>query len=242
MGYALLKAETKKILAFLAKHPPPPTPASARDVAGVLLGLHGLRIQEVCNLRVDDFDQQQRTIRVATLKGGPAGTLPLLPAAVEAIRIHLAHRGRPPPGAPLLSTRNGTRVDQRNLRRRWHAWAGKSIDRRPRFHDLRHTTAAHAWEASGKDQRAVQRLLRHQKLATTEIYLPDAQLSLDLIPGAQPSTRSKTKTAHHSSRSRRRRSRKQQGASSTKSRSSPSRGTPQPRASGSKRSRRRHTS
>lgn len=182
MAKPLNSRQVQRLTKYLANDPPPRTEAARRDAAAILLGLHGLRIEEVCRLRIDDYDDKKKTLRVATLKGGPQGIVPLTKEACRAIGRHLKGRRGAPPGAPLLATRTGRAVSQRNLRRRWQEWCGKALRVNVRFHDLRHTAAATA-KRKGADITVVKRLLRHHKLATTELYWGSTDELRRYLPG-----------------------------------------------------------
>lgn len=169
MAQPLTAKQVARLTKYLANDPQPKTDAARRDAAAILLGLHGLRIEEVCRLRIDDYDDKKKTVRVSTLKGGPQAKIPVSKEACKAIGRHLRGRRSAPPGAPLLATRTGRPVSQRNLRRRWHEWCRAALKTHVRFHDLRHTAAAIA-KRKGADITVVQRLLRHAKLETTQIY------------------------------------------------------------------------
>ncbi len=148
------------------------TLTARRDACGVLLGLSGLRIQEVCNANRNDLRQDtdgQHWLKIRTLKGGVKREIPIETNLVAQLRA-LRHRG---PSAPLLQAENGSRVDQRNLRRSWQRIRTEAQVAPARFHDLRRTCATQAWESSGKNLFVVQTLLGHRRLENTRIYLVD---------------------------------------------------------------------
>ena len=163
----------------------PPTRATARmlDVAwpANALGLRdrallellygaGLRAAEACALDVTSLDG--RTVRVIG-KGGKTRLLPIGEPAADAVNAWLA-RGRPElitpasPPALLLSAR-GNRLDTSGVRRALHRRLRAVGLEGHGPHALRHAYATHMLEGGG-DLRAIQELLGHASLATTEVY------------------------------------------------------------------------
>jgi integrase/recombinase XerC len=141
-----------------------------RDTAVVeLLYGSGLRVAELCGLRPDDLDLRQRSL-MAWGKGSKQRQVPMSGPSVDAVGAWLA-RGRPvlvtgesPADAVFLNQR-GRRIGPRDVRR--------ILDRRATSpthpHALRHTFATHLLDG-GADLRAVQELLGHADLATTQLY------------------------------------------------------------------------
>ncbi len=149
----------------------PDDPLSLRDRALLeLLYGAGLRAAEACALDLESLEG--RTLRV-TGKGGKTRLVPIGEPAHDAVAAWLGH-GRPElaaadsPPALLLSAR-GRRLDPSGVRR--------ALQRRLRAvglelhgpHALRHAYATHMLEGGG-DLRAIQELLGHASLATTEVY------------------------------------------------------------------------
>ena len=142
----------------------------ARDLAIVeLLYGSGLRVSELCGLRYEDLDLARGEIRVWG-KGAKQRLLPLSDPAVAALRVWLEdHRVSfvtdETPAAALLLNQRGRAMTPRDVRR--------VIDRRSVVpthpHALRHTFATHLLDG-GADLRAVQELLGHADIATTQIY------------------------------------------------------------------------
>ena len=142
----------------------------ARDLAIVeLLYGSGLRVSELCGLRYEDLDLARGEIRVWG-KGAKQRLVPLSDPAVAALRVWLKdHRGSlvtdETPAAALLLNQRGRAMTPRDVRR--------VIDRRSVVpthpHALRHTFATHLLDG-GADLRAVQELLGHADIATTQIY------------------------------------------------------------------------
>jgi site-specific recombinase XerD len=137
-------------------------------VLEVLYG-SGLRVSELCALTPGDLDLDRRRITVWG-KGAKQRVVPLSAPAVEALegwvargRQHLEVEGSPPDA--LFLNRRGRRLGTRDVRR--------ILDRRAEApthpHALRHTFATHLLD-NGADLRAVQELLGHSDLATTQLY------------------------------------------------------------------------
>ena len=138
-----------------------------------LLYATGIRVGELCGLDVDDVDDERRVVRVMG-KGARERSVPYGDPAGRAVEAWL-RRGRPQwagssSGAALLLGRRGGRLDPRTARTVVHrrlADVPGAPDLGP--HGLRHTAATHLLEG-GADLRAVQELLGHATLATTQIY------------------------------------------------------------------------
>ncbi len=149
----------------------PDTALGLRDRALLeLLYGAGLRAAEACALDLVSLDN--RTLRV-TGKGGKTRLIPIGEPASDAVTAWLA-RGRPElvttdsPPALLLSTR-GNRLDTSGVRRALHKRLQAVGLEGHGPHALRHAYATHMLEGGG-DLRAIQELLGHASLATTEIY------------------------------------------------------------------------
>jgi site-specific recombinase XerD len=139
------------------------------DAVLELLYGSGLRVAEVCGLRPGDVDLH-RGLVVVWGKGSKQRQVPLSGPAVEALRGWIDHgrqglaSERTPPDA-LFVNRAGRRLGTRDVRR--------LLDRRAASptspHALRHTYATHLLDG-GADLRAVQELLGHSDLSTTQRY------------------------------------------------------------------------
>ncbi len=143
----------------------------ARDIAlFTLLYGCGLRIAEALSLDVRDAPVVGRPLRV-TGKGRKQRETPVLPAVADAVRCWLRlHPGAGEPGAPLFIGVRGARLDpavaQKTLRL-YRRLAGLPEHATP--HALRHSFATHML-AGGADLRAIQELLGHASLSTTQRY------------------------------------------------------------------------
>lgn len=143
-----------------------------RDRAALeLLYSSGLRLGELMSLDVMDIDLRDALVRV-TGKGGKTRVLPVGGKARAALAQWLKQRtlwaGETEPA--LFITRHGQRLTPRALQMRLRHWAlkqGIGVPVHP--HMLRHSFASHLLESSG-DLRAVQELLGHSDISTTQIY------------------------------------------------------------------------
>ena len=153
---------------------PPDRAAALRDrLVAELLYATGIRVSELVGLDVADIDRSRRVLRVLG-KGNKQRTVPFgLPA--DAALTAWLRDGRPvlataSSGAAVFLGRRGGRLDQRAARRIVHARAA-AVPGVPDVspHGLRHSAATALLEG-GADLRAVQELLGHASLATTQIY------------------------------------------------------------------------
>ncbi len=149
-------------------------PLHLRDRAALeLLYGSGIRVGELVGLDVDDVDLDRRVVTVVG-KGDKQRVVPFGLPAATAVREWLAvgrpQLVRPDSGPALLLGRRGRRADQRQIRAAVHdllRHVPDADDIGP--HGLRHSAATHLLEG-GADLRAVQELLGHATLATTQIY------------------------------------------------------------------------
>lgn len=153
----------------------PPTPQGLRDrVALELLYGCGLRAAELAGLNLDDVDLSRRLVRVLG-KGRKERILPFGRQAEKALRAYLPVRAQlrakvTDEEEPLLVNLRGGRLSDRSLRRVLErAVRQLSVVHRMHPHTLRHAFATHLLEA-GMDLRAIQELLGHASLSTTQRY------------------------------------------------------------------------
>jgi len=132
----------------------------------------GLRISEICGLRVEDMDWSEQILRVRG-KGKKERLVPIGATALAAIQQYWAHLPSPPAGNQpvFLPARNqikplSPRIIQHRLKQ-YLITAG--LDPRLTPHKLRHSFATHMLDA-GADLRSVQELLGHAHLVTTQVY------------------------------------------------------------------------
>ncbi|WP_442934449.1 tyrosine recombinase XerC [Micromonospora sp. CPCC 205546] len=132
----------------------------------------GVRISEACGLDVADVDHARRVVRVFG-KGGRERAVPYGVPAQRALDEWLRH-GRPALAAPhsrdaLLLGARGGRLNPTTARRIVGGYAAGTGLPPISPHGLRHSAATHLLEG-GADLRAVQELLGHSSLASTQIY------------------------------------------------------------------------
>ena len=132
----------------------------------------GLRLSELCGLDQFDIDLHEGLVTVIG-KGRKQRTVPIGSKAVQALTRWLGVRPDIAAAATteaLFISRRGTRIAQRTVQKRLASKATKTnIGQHVHPHMLRHSFASHMLESSG-DLRAVQELLGHASLATTQVY------------------------------------------------------------------------
>jgi len=147
-------------------------PLDVRDLAMLeLMYSSGLRLSELVSLDTRDMDLEERVLRV-TGKGSKTRLVPIGRKAIQALQSWLRLRATQlTEGETAVFTgRSGHRLGVRAVQQRVHRWAqrrGLPGDVHP--HTLRHSFASHLLESSG-DLRAVQELLGHADISTTQIY------------------------------------------------------------------------
>jgi len=168
---------------------------SVRDRAIVeLFYSSGLRLSELLSLNRDSIDFSEALVRV-TGKGSKTREVPVGRHAVDAIKRYLQQRGNVAHEAEtsLFVSQRGTRLTARGIQARIaRLGITQGMDQRVHPHMLRHSFASHLLESSG-DLRAVQELLGHANLATTQIYTHlDFQHLAKVYDQAHPRARKKT--------------------------------------------------
>ncbi len=166
----LSRAEIERLLAA----PDVRNPAGRRDRAMLeLLYATGLRVSELVSLELNDLDLESRVL-VARGKGGKERLVPVGAPAAEAVRGYLAGardrllRGRR--SKDLFVTPRGRRMTRQGMAKLLDRCArAAGIRRRISPHKLRHSFATHLLEG-GADLRAVQAMLGHADVSTTQIY------------------------------------------------------------------------
>ena len=140
----------------------------------------GLRIEELCSLKTSDVDIDGRNLIVLG-KGGKIRNVPLDIITVEGLQAQLRRRrdlfGQ---RGYVFTTAKGTKLDQCNVRRMLKALAARAgITKRVHPHGFRHTLAV---ELATEDvpMAQVQRMLGHEHLSTTDIYLRRLSVGEDL--------------------------------------------------------------
>lgn len=148
------------------------TAVAVRDHAIIeLLYATGIRVSELCAIDIRDLDLDRRTVRV-TGKGDKQRVVPFGLPAARAVTDWLSTRdelvGSRSGQAAFLGARGG-RIDPRTVRESVHRLTGQAGVASISPHALRHSAATHVLEG-GADLRAVQELLGHSSLATTQRY------------------------------------------------------------------------
>jgi integrase/recombinase XerC len=170
-------------------------PIMRRDRALLeLLYSSGLRLSELVNLDLSELDLSGGLVRV-TGKGRKVRDVPVGAKARDALREWLAVRGQftGSEQPAVFVTRRGKRIGGRAVQNRLRLRAAKQGMEVPVHpHMLRHSFASHLLESSG-DLRAVQEMLGHANISTTQIYTHlDFQHLASVYDKAHPRARKKT--------------------------------------------------
>ena len=129
----------------------------------------GVRLSELVQTNIGHLDLAAGMVRV-TGKGGKTRILPLTEKSVAAVKSYLATRPAAGLGDALFVSRDGKRISQRTVQQRLKRWSMARLNSNVLHpHLLRHSFASHLLESSG-DLRAIQELLGHADIATTQIY------------------------------------------------------------------------
>ena len=133
----------------------------------------GLRLSEVVNLNIDALDFTEGTV-VVTGKGNKTRIVPMGAHAMNAIKKWLQIRANiiinDTARKAVFIGLQGRRVGARNLQYRLQEWSIKQgINSSVHPHMLRHSFASHVLQSSG-DLRAVQEMLGHANISTTQVY------------------------------------------------------------------------
>lgn len=170
----LPKVLSEETVNRLLDAPSPQDPNPYRDRALLaLLYATGCRASEVCGLTLRDLQLDEGYCRCLG-KGNKERMVSLNPVAIAAVKVYLARERSPragnAPDSPLLTNRAGKSIDRITvwkLVKRYAARIGVSKEVTP--HTLRHTFATHML-AHGAEIRALQELLGHASIRTTQIY------------------------------------------------------------------------
>lgn len=129
----------------------------------------GLRVSELTGLNIGDLDLSGGMVRVLG-KGNKQRIVPVGSKAIQAVHDYLEERGSLNGGGPLFLNSRGQRINRRSVARIVDAHVLKlAAFRNISPHVLRHTFATHMLEG-GADLRAIQELLGHASLSTTQKY------------------------------------------------------------------------
>jgi len=135
----------------------------------------GVRVSELVGINLADLDLGEQWIRIRG-KGGKERLAPIGEPARKALQDYLdksrpyQYQGNPAPPEALFLNKTGERISARSIRNIINKYVEQlAMNQRVSPHTLRHTFATHLLNG-GADLRAVQELLGHVKLSTTQIY------------------------------------------------------------------------
>ena len=158
-----------------------------------LLYSSGLRLGELVALNVDDgrLDLRQGEVTV-TGKGAKTRTVPVGAKAREALAAWLAARQAAPGEKALFVGARGRRISAGTVGSRLKQWARRrGLHERVHPHMLRHSFASHVLQSS-QDLRAVQEMLGHASISTTQVYTHlDYQALAKVYDAAHPRAKKK---------------------------------------------------
>jgi len=153
----------------------------------------GLRLSELAALEWPLLDFAQGTVRVLG-KGGKTRVVPVGSAALQALRAWRDHpeRQQHAEAPAVFVNRSGKRLTGRAIQLRMHRLGvERGIEARVHPHVLRHSFASHVLQSSG-DLRAVQEMLGHASIGTTQVYTHlDFQHLAKVYDAAHPRARKK---------------------------------------------------
>lgn len=147
-------------------------PLAIRDRAMMeLFYSSGLRLAELVNLNLHDISYPEQLVTV-TGKGNKQRVVPVTTTAINCLKQWLKVRGEfaPHEEMALFVSKQQRRISHRSVQVRIKKWASEQhLNSSVHPHKLRHSFATHMLEGSG-DLRAVQEMLGHNDLSTTQIY------------------------------------------------------------------------
>ncbi len=156
-----------------------PFPKRDRAIFEVLYG-SGLRVSELTGLNIEDLDLQERWLRVRG-KGGKERATPLGQTGCAALETYLATRVPAAEETAVFLNYQGKRITTRAVHQITRFYATMLLgDPSVHPHELRHSFATHLLNA-GADLRAIQELLGHAQLSTTQIYTKVAIEDLERV-------------------------------------------------------------
>ncbi len=137
----------------------------------------GVRASELIGINKDDINAHDRLIRIRG-KGRKERIVPIGKKALDAIDAYLSHRKQAADAAAVFINPSGKRLTARSVQRILENYRKMlGLSRRASPHTLRHSFATHMLE-SGADLRAIQELLGHASLSTTQRY---THVNLDML-------------------------------------------------------------
>lgn len=162
--------KTNNLLDAVEHGDPVEKPSRERDLAflEVLYGC-GIRVAELVGINLDDLDLRGGWLRVCG-KGNKEREVPVPERAIAAVERYLESRRAAPDEWALFVSARGTRLSDRQVRRLVKLYAlAATGDSTVHPHSFRHAYATHLL-ADGADLRAIQELLGHARLSTTQKY------------------------------------------------------------------------
>ncbi|HEY5994030.1 MAG TPA: tyrosine recombinase XerC [Gallionellaceae bacterium] len=190
LPHALSPDEAVKLVELHAE-----TPLDVRDKAMFeLLYSSGLRLAELVSLDPGNLDFNDDSVRVIG-KGRKTRIVPMGSHAESALKAWLAVRAQiaSPDEVALFVGKNGKRISPRTVQLQLRNWGIKQgIAQGVHPHLLRHSFATHVLQSSG-DLRAVQEMLGHASISTTQVYTHlDFQYLAKIYDSAHPRAKKKT--------------------------------------------------
>ena len=165
-----------------------------------LLYSSGLRLSEICKLNMEDLDTKERTC-VVSGKGNKTRIVPVGKKAIQAIRDWFMYRSelkqsKATSTNAIFLNNKGNRISPRSIQLRLEKLCLMRGLPGINPHMLRHSFASHVLESSG-DLRAVQEMLGHSDIGTTQIYTKlDFQHLSKVYDKAHPRAKKDTKDGH----------------------------------------------
>ncbi|MCA9446811.1 MAG: tyrosine-type recombinase/integrase, partial [Candidatus Omnitrophica bacterium] len=142
---------------------------SSRDQAILeVLYSTGMRVSSLVGLNVGDYDRHHHLLKILA-KGNKEQLVPIGDPACDAIERQILEMENPKPDTPLFVNRSGKRLTTRSVQRLCKKMGLQLGIGKVTPHTLRHTFATHLLDG-GADLRAIQELLGHESLKTTQKY------------------------------------------------------------------------
>lgn len=167
-------------------------PLEIRDLAILeLVYSSGLRLAELLSVNITDLDISEDSLQI-TGKGNKMRLVPIGSKAQSAINRWITLReNHASADDALFINQKGQRLTPRQVQKRMERWGKRYGDQHLHPHMLRHAFASHLLESSG-NLRAVQELLGHASISTTQIYTHlDFQHLADVYDQAHPRAKAK---------------------------------------------------
>jgi integrase/recombinase XerC len=162
--------KTNNLLDAVERGEPLERPSRDRDMAFLeLLYGCGIRVSELVGINLEDIDLRSGWLRVRG-KGNKERQVPIPERAIEAVTRHIGTRSAGSDESALFVNTRGNRLGDRQVRRLVKMYAlAAAGDSSVHPHSFRHAYATHLL-ADGADLRAIQELLGHARLSTTQKY------------------------------------------------------------------------